>query len=162
MHQQEATPARIAERDMSCCRRFHMAGRAPSFWAGATVATSSPASSCDLTSTYLRTSLATLHKSPPLRAVFNTGRASRLRRRAYPHTCCIVYAAALCSSRANMSDPPPAKKPAFSLYGDLIAPNGDSSVITSGPVKYDMKAKDPEPEAQKKKNGRVAFYISSS
>ena len=63
---------------------------------------------------------------------------------------------------ANMSDPPPAKKPAFSLYGDLIAPNGDSSVISSGPVKYDMKPKDPEPEAQKKKNGRVAFYIFSS
>jgi hypothetical protein len=65
-------------------------------------------------------------------------------------------------SNANMSDPPPAKKPAFSLYGDLIAPNGDSSVISSGPVKYDMKPKDPEPDAQKKKNGRVAFYISSS
>jgi len=91
-----------------------------------------------------------------------TGRASTLCRRAYPHTRCIIPAAAQCSSNANMSDPPPAKKPAFSLYGDLIAPNGDSSVITSGPVKYDMKLKDPEPEAQKKKNGRVAFYISSS
>ena len=90
-----------------------------------------------------------------------TGRASSLRTRAHPNIRCIISAAAQCSSYANMSDPPPAKKPAFSLYGDLIAPNGDSSVITSGPVKYDMKPKDPEPDAQKKKNGRVAFHLAS-
>lgn len=60
-----------------------------------------------------------------------------------------------------MSDPPPAKKPSgLSLYGDLIAKEG--GVISAGPVRYDMKAKDPEPEAHKKKNGRVAFYLSSS
>lgn len=59
-----------------------------------------------------------------------------------------------------MSDPPPAKKPSgLSLYGDLIAPKESGAVISAGPVRYDMKAKEPEPEAQKKKNGRVAFYI---
>ena len=63
---------------------------------------------------------------------------------------------------ANMSDPPPAKKPSgLSLYGDLIG-SKEGGVISAGPVKYDMKPKDPEPDAQKKKNGRVAFYISSS
>jgi hypothetical protein len=60
-----------------------------------------------------------------------------------------------------MSDPPPAKKPSgLSLYGDLIAPK-EGGVISAGPVRYDMKAKEPEPEAQKKKNGRVAFYLAS-
>ena len=59
-----------------------------------------------------------------------------------------------------MSDPPPAKKSSgLSLYGDLIAPKESGAVISAGPVRYDMKAKEPEPEAQKKKNGRVAFYI---
>lgn len=62
---------------------------------------------------------------------------------------------------ANMSDPPPAKKPTgLSLYGDLIAPK-EGGVISAGPVKYDMKPKEPEPEAQKKKNGRVAFHLAS-
>ena len=63
---------------------------------------------------------------------------------------------------ANMSDPPPAKKPSgLSLYGDLIG-SKEGGVISAGPVKYDMKAKEPEPEAQKKKNGRVAsFYLAS-
>lgn len=55
-----------------------------------------------------------------------------------------------------MSDPPPAKKPSgLSLYGDLLAPK-EGSVISAGPVRYDMKPKEPEPETQKKKNGRVA------
>jgi hypothetical protein len=114
---------------------------------------------CDFTCKYLRY----LQHSTTVTCILHTARESSLRRRAHPHICCIISAAAQCSaSYANMSDPPPAKKPAFSLYGDLIAPNGDSSVITSGPVKYDMKPKDLEPEAQKKKNGRVAFYIPPS
>lgn len=45
------------------------------------------------------------------------------------------------------------------MYGDLIAPKESGGVISAGPVRYDMKAKEPEPDAQKKKNGRVAFYI---
>jgi hypothetical protein len=66
-----------------------------------------------------------------------------------------------CLSYANMSDPPPAKKPTgLSLYGDLIAPK-EGGVISAGPVRYDMKAKEPEPEAQKKKNGRVTFHLAS-
>ncbi|TLD04604.1 hypothetical protein E2P81_ATG10279 [Venturia nashicola] len=56
-----------------------------------------------------------------------------------------------------MSDPPPAKKPSgLSLYGDLIAPRG-GGVISAGPVRYDMKAKESEPEAQKKKNAAYQF-----
>ena len=59
-----------------------------------------------------------------------------------------------------MSDPPPAKKPSgLSLYGDLIAPKESGGVISAGPVRYDMKAKEPDPVPQKMKNGRVAFYI---
>lgn len=70
----------------------------------------------------------------------------------------ITSASVQCLLYANMSDPPPAKKPSgLSLYGDLIAPK-EGGVISAGPVKYDMKAKAPEPEAQKKKNGRVAFH----
>jgi hypothetical protein len=145
---------RIAERDMSCCVAFTWRGMGRARASGGRdflvlVAT------CDFTH-----SSAT--PKPPHVHILHTGRASNLRRRVHPHICCITSAAAQCSSHASMSDPPPAKKPAFSLYGDLIAPNGDSSVITSGPVKYDMKPKDLEPDAQKKKNGRVAFYISSS
>jgi hypothetical protein len=75
--------------------------------------------------------------------------------------CCDTSASIQCVSAASMSDPPPAKKPSgLSLYGDLIAPK-EGGVISAGPVRYDMKAKEPEPEAQKKKNGRVAFYLAS-
>jgi hypothetical protein len=148
--------ADCGERDMSCCVAFTWRGMGRARASGGRdflvlVAT------CDQ-----GTSLTHPQYLNHLTCTLHTGRASNLRRRAHRHICCITSAAAQCSSHANMSDPPPAKKPAFSLYGDLIAPNGDSSVITSGPVKYDMKPKDLEPDAQKKKNGRVAFYISSS
>ncbi|KAM0715517.1 hypothetical protein Q7P37_009015 [Cladosporium fusiforme] len=57
-----------------------------------------------------------------------------------------------------MTDPPPAKKSSgFSLYGDLLAPD-KGGVISAGPVRYDMKPKEPEPEAQKKKN--AAFQVA--
>jgi hypothetical protein len=144
-------------RELSCCVAFTWLRHGP-----CVVRRDFLASSLCFLRHHLTTSLQTLlATSSPSRADF-TLFASTLRRRANPHICCITSTAAQCSSHANMSDPPPANKPAFSLYGDLIAPNGDSSVISSGPVKYDMKPKDTEPEAQKKKNGRVAFYISSS
>lgn len=138
------------ERDLSCWSLSHGfgVGRGPSFWRA-------------FLAYFLRLHLLTCDKLPTVADTLQTGRAPSLRRRVHPHICCITHAAAHYLSHANMSDPPPAKKPAFSLYGDLIAPNGDSSVITSGPVKYDMKPKELEPDAQKKKNGRVAFYISS-
>lgn len=77
----------------------------------------------------------------------------------------IVFAVFYRPSHSSMSDPPAEKKPpaSYSLYGDLLAPREEreGGVISAAPVTYEMRPRAPEPEAAKKKNGRVACYLSS-